>query len=96
MVQEGADGGIVSAAGVYTAPSTAGTYHVAAVSRADPSKGVVIPVEVRTNVLSVTVSPQQITVPAGESASFTATITTTCGTVTSTQKITADGVVLQQ
>jgi hypothetical protein len=96
MVQEGAAGGTVSASGVYTAPDTAGTYHVAAVSRADPTKGVVIPIEVRTNVLSVSISPPQITVPAGGTAQFTATVTTTCGAITSTQKITSDGVVLKE
>src|SRR5512143_697222 len=34
-VQEGAAGGNVSAAGGYTAPGTAGTYHVVATSQAD-------------------------------------------------------------
>ncbi|MBU8898884.1 chitinase [Corallococcus sp. M34] len=37
-VQEGAAGGAVTAAGLYTAPVTAGTYHVVATSQADPSK----------------------------------------------------------
>ena len=34
-VQEGASGGAVSSAGVYTAPSTPGTYHVVATSVVD-------------------------------------------------------------
>ena len=37
-VQEGIAGGTVTGAGVYTAPSTAGTYHVVATSQADPTK----------------------------------------------------------
>ncbi len=37
-VQEGAAGGSVNAAGVYTAPATVGTYTVRAVSRGDSSK----------------------------------------------------------
>lgn len=37
-VQEGAAGGAVGSTGLYTAPSTPGTYHVVATSVADPSK----------------------------------------------------------
>ncbi len=37
-VQEGSAGGSVTSAGSYTAPSTAGTYHVVATSQADTSK----------------------------------------------------------
>jgi hypothetical protein len=37
-VQEGNAGGSITAAGVYTAPSSAGTYHVVATSQADVSK----------------------------------------------------------
>ncbi|MFO0582306.1 MAG: Ig domain-containing protein [Anaeromyxobacter sp.] len=37
-VQEGATGGSVSAAGLYTAPGTAGTFHVVATSTADPTR----------------------------------------------------------
>ena len=37
-VQEGAAGGTITTAGVYTAPDTAGTYHVVATSQADPTK----------------------------------------------------------
>ena len=37
-VQEGAVGGTITAAGVYTAPMKAGTYHIVAVSVADASK----------------------------------------------------------
>ncbi len=88
-VQEGAAGGTVTAAGVYTAPSTAGTYHVVATSQADATKSAVATVVVSDQILSVAVSPTQATVPAGGSQAFTATVTTTCGTFTSTQVVTA-------
>ncbi|QSQ19979.1 chitinase [Pyxidicoccus parkwayensis] len=37
-VQEGAAGGTITSAGLYTAPQTAGTYHVVATSQADTTK----------------------------------------------------------
>ena len=37
-VQEGASGGTITAGGVYTAPTTAGTFHVIATSATDPTK----------------------------------------------------------
>jgi hypothetical protein len=37
-VQEGAAGGAITSAGVYTAPATAGNYHVVATSQADSTK----------------------------------------------------------
>lgn len=37
-IQEGAAGGTISGAGLYTAPSAAGTYHVVATSQADATK----------------------------------------------------------
>ena len=36
-IQEGAAGGTITADGTYTAPATAGTYHIVATSVADPS-----------------------------------------------------------
>jgi hypothetical protein len=94
-VQEGAEGGSITAGGVYTAPSTAGTYHVVAQSGADPTRTAVAEVVVADHVLSVTVTPQQITVAAGGTAQFTASVTTTCGTVASVQTITADGEIVE-
>lgn len=90
-VQEGAAGGTITAAGVYTAPSVAGTYHVVATSNADGTKTAVVPVTVGDRVLSVAVSPQTIQVPTGGTAQFTATVTTTCGTTTVTSTITSAG-----
>jgi hypothetical protein len=90
-VQEGAAGGSITAGGVYTAPATAGTYHVVARSNADPTKTSVAEVVVTERVLAVAVSPATVTVSAGGTTQFTATVTTTCGTVAAVQAITADG-----
>lgn len=45
-IQEGASGGTITAAGVYTAPTTPGTYHVIAAATQDPSKTATITVTV--------------------------------------------------
>lgn len=37
-VQGGASKGTITSSGVYTSPSSAGTYHIVATSQADPSK----------------------------------------------------------
>jgi hypothetical protein len=84
------DGGAVTTAGVYTAPARSGTFHVVATSQADATKRVVIPVTVRTNVLSVTISPPgPVAVAVNGNAQFTATVTTTCGSTTTTQTVAA-------
>ena len=88
-VQEGSAGGSVTALGVYTAPSTAGTYHVVATSSADSTKSATTTLTVSTQVLSVAVSPQNLSIPSGGSAQFTATVTTTCGQYTATQTVSA-------
>jgi hypothetical protein len=90
-VQEGAAGGTITAAGVYTAPSTAGTYHVVATSRADTTKRSVATVSVSDRIVSVAVSPSQTQLSPGATARFTATVTTTCGTFTSATTVTAPG-----
>jgi hypothetical protein len=90
-VQEGSAGGAISSAGVYTAPSSAGVYHVIARSRADTTKSSAVAVTVAEQVLSVAVNPTTISVPQGGSAQFTATVTTTCGSSLSTSTIFADG-----
>ena len=83
VVQEGAAGGSIDTSGVYTAPNSAGTYHVVATSRADPATSAVAQVVVTDLVLGVAVSPSTITVPAAGTAQFTATVTTTCGAFSS-------------
>ena len=70
-------GGIVDAAGHYTAPAAAGTYHVVVRSVADPSvtATAVVTVAPASSVVTVVVAPQATTVPAGGSATFSATVT---------------------
>ncbi|NVJ07058.1 chitinase [Myxococcus sp. AM001] len=47
-VQEGAEGGTITQAGLYTAPVTGGTYHVVATSQAAPTKSAVATVTVQS------------------------------------------------
>ncbi len=89
-VLEGAAGGTVTTDGVYTAPAAAGTYHVIASSQATPASSTTAAVTVADRILAVAVSPATATVAPGASAQFTATVTNTCGTFTSTQTITAN------
>jgi len=88
-VQEGSAGGTVSSSGLYTAPSTNGTYHVVATSQANGTSSAAAALTVTNQILSVSVSPATATVAAGGSAQFTATITTSCGTVAATQVVSA-------
>jgi hypothetical protein len=95
-VQEGTAGGTITAAGVYTAPANAGTYHVVAASAANPSSTAVAPVAVTDRVLSVAVSPQTVQVPPGGTAQFTATVTTTCGTAVAVNTVNALGQIVER
>jgi hypothetical protein len=88
-VQEGAAGGTITTAGVYTLPADAGTWHVVATSRADPTKKAIVSVTVTDKVLAVAVTPQNVQLAPGETRQFTATVTTTCGTFASTSTVTA-------
>ena len=88
-VQEGATGGTITSAGVYTAPANAGTYHVVATSQADTTKSAVAAVVVTDKIVSVAVSPSTTSVPTGGTAQFTATVTTTCGSFASKLTVTA-------
>jgi len=74
-----AGGGTVSAAGLYTAPSTPGTYHVVAASRASPTTTARATVTVTDRIVSVAVNPGSVTVTKSGTATFTATVSTTCG-----------------
>jgi len=75
-----AGGGTVTN-GIYTAPQTAGTYHVVATSVADPTKTVQGAITVGPEkVLSVAVAPGSGTVQANGALAFSATLTTSCGT----------------
>jgi len=72
-IQEGAAGGTITQSGVYTAPTTAGTYHVIATSQADTTKSATIPVTVTAVVVSV--SAASATVYPNLTDQFTATVT---------------------
>jgi hypothetical protein len=89
-VQE-AGGGTITAAGVYTAPANAATYHVVATSVAARASTTVAAVTVSDRIVSVAVSPQTVQVPPGGTAQFTATVTTTCGSTVATQTINSAG-----
>ncbi|MBI4911359.1 MAG: IPT/TIG domain-containing protein [Acidobacteria bacterium] len=75
-----AGGGTVSPAGLYTAPGTAGSYHVVATSQADPTKSAQATVTVSLPPVSVAVSPSSATVLAGQTLAFTATVSNTPNT----------------
>jgi hypothetical protein len=80
-VREGLAGGSITPAGVYTAPSSAGTYHVVATSLADPTRPAEGSVTVAAErVLTVAVTPGSGTVVPTGALAFSATMTTTCGT----------------
>jgi hypothetical protein len=78
-VREGAAGGTVTSAGVYTAPQTAGIYHVVARSRADTTKRAAATVTVTASQppppVAVTITPTTATLSAGGSQTFTCGVT---------------------
>ena len=78
-IQEGSAGGTVSSAGLYTAPQAAGTFHVVAMSQADPTKSGVSMITVPA--VSVSVSPMSDTLGPNGLRTFVATVS---GTVVST------------
>jgi len=85
-VQE-ALGGTITSGGVYTAPDTAGIYHLVATSRASATASATAAVTITERVLSVAVNPPTVTVLPNGTAQFTATVTTTCGTVAAAQTV---------
>ncbi len=78
-VLEGAAGGTITAAGVYTAPEDAGTYHVVARAAASSAATAQATITVRDSILAVAVDPPSPTLAVGGVQQFTATVTTTCG-----------------
>ena len=82
-VIEEIDGGLVTADGHYTAPSSEVTCHVKATSVQDPSKYCLVIIIVNgTGTLppgqtgvNVQISPREVTLPPNESVQFTATVT---------------------
>lgn len=73
-----AAGGTITQSGVYTAPSTTGTYHVKAVSSADSSKYATATVTVTS--VGVTMSPSSATVTTSGTKSFTASVSNSANT----------------
>jgi hypothetical protein len=71
------NGGSISSSGVYTAPSIEGTYHVKAISTADPTKSATATVSVTSGTVSVTINPNTATVAANGTKSFTVTVSGT-------------------
>ena len=84
-VAEGTAGGAVTAAGVYTAPLTAGVYDVVATSAADPTKSGSATITVTAQApapapaplpaVTIAASPQAASVVAGNTVQFTAAVT---------------------
>ena len=70
-----AGGGVVGATGTYVAPSTPGTYHVVATSRADPTrKGQATATVTATPGVSVVVSPKTKALAPGATFQFLASV----------------------
>jgi hypothetical protein len=67
-VQEGSAGGVINSAGLYTAPSATGTFHVVATSQADPKASGIATVEVPP--VTVSISPPAETLRIGRSRQF--------------------------
>jgi hypothetical protein len=77
-VREGAAGGAVTSAGVYTAPQAAGTYHVVATSEADATRTATATVTVtasQAQAVAVTIAPRTASVSAGGSQAFSCSVT---------------------
>jgi hypothetical protein len=70
-----ATGGSVSSSGLFTAPSTAGTYTVTATSSADSTKAASATVTVSAPVVAVSIAPGSASLPTGGTQQFTATVT---------------------
>ena len=71
-ISEGTGGGTISTAGLYKAPSVAGTFHVVATSRSDPSKSATATITVLASTVSI--FPSNVGMTTGESVTFTATV----------------------
>ncbi|HVP49654.1 MAG TPA: hypothetical protein VMT56_00380 [Candidatus Bathyarchaeia archaeon] len=78
----GTGAGSVTASGLYTAPSSAGTYQV--VATGSVGGAATATVTVVDHILSVAVSPTTANLNTGGLQQFTATVTTTCGTFAAT------------
>lgn len=68
-------GGSITAAGIYTAPSTSGTYTITATTQAVPAASVTATVTVTG--VSISISPSSISMPVNGTKTFTATVSGT-------------------
>ena len=78
-------GGVISAAGVYTAPASAGLFHVVATSRAEPAHAAEAAVSVRAagTSVSIAIDPANATVAASGAVQFAAVVTGSSDTAVS-------------
>ena len=84
-----AGGGTISQSGVYTAPATAGTYHVKVSSVADLTRSATATVTVTS--VSVTISPASATVTVSGTKSFSAIVSGTSNTAVTWSVVEAGG-----
>ncbi len=81
-VREGATGGEISTAGLYTAPATAGTFHVVVTSVADPTQSATATVTVTAaGEKNLSVTPQAAVVQPGGGVHFSASRSVTWSVV---------------
>jgi uncharacterized protein YjdB len=85
VVVEGDAAGTIDATGLYTAPTSPGTYHVVAISLGDPSRSssAVITVQALNTPVAVSLSPASPRLPVAGTLRFTATVTGTANTAVS-------------
>lgn len=74
VVKEGASGGTISSAGLYTAPGSTGTFHVVATSATDPGVSATAEVSVSTPAVTISVSPTRTTLSPGGAVTFACTV----------------------
>jgi hypothetical protein len=77
-VQEGSAGGLINASGLYTAPATAGIYHVLATSKTDATQ---VSVAVVTVPEQLQINPQQVALSINGAYTFTVTGSITADTI---------------
>ena len=73
-VQEGAAGGTITSAGLYTTPNSTGTFHVIATSQADSSKTATATITVSSTSASVAITPASVTLAPSGTQTFTVTV----------------------
>jgi len=75
-IAEGAAGGSIDRAGTYTAPSTAGTFHVVAASVANPNRtDTALVTVIRPPGVSISINPAAVVLDPSSTVQFTASVT---------------------